>query len=150
MGTGLEIALWAGAGATAYSAYAGAEAAQDQADAQKESIAAQQRSSDYQAQRARIQAVRESRIRQAQMTAGAGQAGIGFESSGVVGAQSSLASQLGSTIGASNVVQGFAGQASAANQRAADAAATGAMWQAIGSVSSSAFSGLGGWKKLIG
>jgi hypothetical protein len=84
------------------------------------------------------------------MESAAGKAGIGFQSSGVVGAASSVASQLGTNIGNQNVQRGFADMASAANQRAADAASRGAQWQAVGQVAGSIFQAKGGWGSIFG
>jgi len=134
------------AAATVASTVMSAKASRDQAKAQKASMQAQSRAAGAEAQRARIQAVREARIQRAMMESAAGKAGIGFQSSGVVGAASSVASQLGTNIGNQNVQRGFADMASAANQRAADAAARGAQWQAVGSIAG----GMADWGKIFG
>ena len=126
-----------------------AGAAKDQARAQRSAQEAQQRSSEFQAQRERIRAVREARIQRATMETGAGAAGVGMGSSGVVGAASSMASQLGANIGAQNVQRGFAQIASQANQAAANAAAKGAQWQAIGGLSNQLLTSQGGWAAIF-
>jgi hypothetical protein len=80
--------------------------------------------------------------------------GMGQASSGIAGSLSSIGSQAGSNIANINVQEGFAGMASAANQRAANAAAKGAQWQAIGQIGSMAMSwgakGAGGTGSLWG
>jgi hypothetical protein len=119
--------------------------AQQSASAQKKSIAAQQRIADVNAQKERIQAAREARIRRAQILASSGNQGIGAESSGVSGSTSSIGSQLGANIGTINTIQNYAQQASKANQQAADAQAMGAMWQGIGNISGS----MTDWTKIF-
>lgn len=115
------------------------DAAGRQAQAQKESQAAQGRMAEVEAQRARIAQVREARIRRAQVLASTG--AIGQGSSGVQGAIGSIGTQAASNIGTINQTQSFAQQATAANQRAADAGAQigeaqakGQQWQAIGTI----------------
>lgn len=120
------------------------KASQRQVKAQKESSQAQGRMSEIEAQRARIAQMREARIRQASVLASTG--GVS-ESSGTAGAVSSIGSQMASNIGNIGVNQQLAGQASAANQRSADAAgdmftaqAKGQQWQAIGNFGTTIFS----------
>lgn len=112
---------------SAYSQYeAGKEqaaAAGQQAQAQKESIAAQGRIAQVETQRQRISQVREARIRRAQVIASAGATGLGPGTSAISGATSSITTQESANIGTLNQTQTFAGEASAANQRAADAGA---------------------------
>jgi len=109
------------------------------ADAQRESQQAQQRSASANAQRERIKAMREARIRAAQIEASAGAAGMGQLSSGVAGSIASIGSQAGANIGQINVQEGFAEEASLANQRAANAMADAAQWQAIGGIATNIF-----------
>lgn len=116
-----------------------ADAAGNQAQAQKESQAAQGRMAEVEAQRARIAQVREARIRRSQVLASTG--AIGQGSSGVQGAIGSIGTQTSSNIGVINQTQSFAQQATAANQRAADAGgeiaqaqAKGQQWQTINSI----------------
>jgi len=75
------------------------------------------------------------RIQRAQVLASAGNEGIG--GSGVSGAVSSIGSQFGGNIANINTMQTLGAQASAANQRAVDAGAQAANWQAIGGVAKS-------------
>ena len=148
---GLDVATlaWISAGATVAGTVMSAQAASDQADAQKSAQQAQQRASEFQAQRERIKAVREARIQRASMEAGAVASGVGMGSSGVVGAASSMASQLGANIGAQNVQMGFAQMASQANQAAANAAARGTQWQAFGGLSNQVLTSQGGWATIF-
>jgi len=110
-------------------------AANKQADAQKDSIRAQKRIADVNTARERVQAARQMRIQRAQVLASAGNEGIG--GSGVSGAVSSIGSQFGGNIANINTMQTLGAQASAANQRAVDAGAQAANWQAIGGVAKS-------------
>jgi hypothetical protein len=118
-----------------------AAAAQQGAQAQREGIAAQGRMANVDAQRQRLQQIREARIRRGAVLAGAGSTGLGPGTSAVSGATSSITSQAASNIGTVNQTQTFANQASAASQRAADAAsagtqaqATGQQWQTINTI----------------
>lgn len=122
---------------TAAATIAGFVSSQQQASAQKKSIAAQQKIADAQAARERIQAAREARIRRAQILATTGNQGIGAASSGPAGAISSIGSQLGANIANINTIQNFADKASRANQQAVDAQAMGAMFQTVGNISGS-------------
>lgn len=120
------------------------------AKSQRAAQEAQQRGANVEAGRARISQVREARIRAAQIRAQAGAAGTGQASSGVAGAISSIGSQAGANIGAINVQQGFAEEASAQLQQAANAQLKAAGWQALGSIAQTAFTAKGGWTKVFG
>ena len=116
-----------------------AGSAKQAAAAQKESQAAQGRMAEVEAQRARIAQVREARIRRAQIIGSTTNLGPG--TSGVSGATGSVTSQESSNIGLINQTQTFAQQATAANQRAADASSAmveaqqkGAQWQTINTI----------------
>lgn len=131
---------------TAVAAVGSYMSSRESAKAQKQSIAAQQRISDAQSARERVQAIREARIRRAQILASTGNQGIASTSSGPAGAVSSIGSQLGSNIANINTIQNFAQQASKANQQAVDAKATGAMFQTIGGIAGS----MTDWKSIFG
>lgn len=105
-----------------------ASAAGQQAQAQKDSIAAQKRLADVEAQRARITDRRAAIIARGRVIASSYNSGMGAGTSGMVGATSSISSQEGANVGAIGQAQTFAAQAGAANQRVADAGA--AMGQA--------------------
>jgi hypothetical protein len=112
------------------------KSASKQAKAQNEATQAQQRAASASAQRERIKAIREARMAAGGISnVGAGM-GMGQASSGIAGSLASIGSQAGSNIANINVQEGFAEMASQAHQRAANAAATGAQWQAIGQVGS--------------
>jgi len=128
------------AAATIYSADQQADAAEEQAAAQRESTAAQQKMSSANAARERLKAIREARMRAGAIAGDAGAGGVGQVSSGVAGSIASIGSQAGANIGAINVQEGFAEIASQANQRAADAQADAAQWQAIGNIGQTIFS----------
>ena len=134
-----------------------ASAAAAGAQAQKEGIAAQQRMAQVDAQRQRLQQVREARIRRGAILSSAGSQGMGPGTSGVVGSVGSVSSQMAQNIGTIGQTQTFAAEASAANQRGADAAsagaqaqATAAQWQTIGGISNSIFQSQGGWNTIFG
>lgn len=114
------------------STFQGYEARKEQAAAQRESSAAQGRMAEIDAQRQRVQQVREARIRRAQILASQGETGAG--TSATVGGLSSVTTQVASNIGNINQTQGLAAAASAANQRAADAASSAANWEAFGNL----------------
>lgn len=104
------------------------------------------------AQRDRVAAIREERIRRSNIIAGAGNAGISMAggSSGLSGATGSTRSQLGQNLGTLGSMQSFGQQLSASNQAEADAmsdynkaGAKGQMWQSIfGTVSNVASKGM--------
>ena len=134
-----------------------ASAMQEGAQAQKEAEQAKSRIAERENARARIEQAREARIRVASIQASTGAAGIGAGTSGVAGSVSSIGSQAGSNIGFINQQETFAGQASAAMQRSADAtaragvaSAEGAQWQQIGGLANAAFSQAGGFTTIFG
>lgn len=86
---------------------------------QRKSIRAQQASQNYQAARQRRQQAAQARMLRAQQVAGGFSSGIGTGSSAVQGAVGSIGSTFGGNIGASNIAQGLANQASIFNQNAA-------------------------------
>lgn len=147
------MAFWgavASAVVGAYSAVEQRQSAKEAANEQRKAREAQQRAADVEAQRARVQQVREARIRRAQVLASAGNEGLGAGTAGVAGAVGSIGSQAASNIGNINVQQGFAQQASVATQRAADAELEGMEWQQIGNVSQSIFQATGGYTTIFG
>jgi len=137
------------------------EAIDKQTQAGRDAEAAKGRMAEVQAQRERIQQVREARIKRSAIVASAGNVGIGAGTSGVSGSTSSIGSQASANIGSINQQQTFAADASAANQQAADASAAfqiagaegnvaAAKWQAVGAIGSSVFQGAGGWTTIFG
>lgn len=99
---------------------------------QKAAREAQARMSATEEQRKRIQATREARIRRAMIEGQTTAQGMGTGTSGYAGGTGSVASQFGSNIGHSNVMGDFAAQASAANQKAADAQSSASLWGMVG------------------
>lgn len=126
------------------------QAANRQADAQRAASAAQGRSANVEAQRARIQQVREARLRRAQVVSAAEGSGLGTGTSGVGGAVGSIASQMGSNIGTINQQQTFAEETSVALQKSADAGVEAQQWQMIGNFSQSIFTQQGGMTTIFG
>lgn len=126
----------------AISAYSAISSSQNQKKAMKQQAAAnaaQQRATSAEAQRERIKAIREARMRAGQIEGAGGTMGMGQASSGIAGSISSIGSQAADNIGRINVQEGFAAQASAANIAAAKYQSKAATWQAIGSISTSIF-----------
>lgn len=76
--------------------------------------ASEQRQSDVAAQRARVAQIRESRIREAQVTASIGKAG-GMGTSSIATGAGAVGTQMGANIGFINTQQSFAGEQSAGN-----------------------------------
>lgn len=137
--------------ATVYSGQQQAKATKQAAAAQREATAAQGRASSVEAQRARIQQVREARIRRAQVLSSGVNAGLGTGTSGIGGAVGSIASQMGENIGSINQQQTFAEQTSTALQQSADYQVKAQKWQMIGNFSKSIFNNqAGGFTTIFG
>lgn len=146
----LAIVAVVSAAATVYSGQQQAKATKQAAAAQREATAAQGRASSVEAQRARIQQVREARIRRAQVLSSGVNAGLGTGTSGIGGAVGSIASQMGENIGSINQQQTFAEQTSTALQQAADYQVKAQKWQMIGNFSQSIFNQAGGFTTIFG
>lgn len=136
--------------ANVYSANKQAKATKNAANAQREATAAQGRSANVEAQRARIAQVREARIRRAQVLSSGTNAGLGSGTSGMGGAVGSISSQMGSNIGTINQQQTFAEETSAALQKSTDYQVQAQKWQQIGSFSQSIFNQAGGFTTIFG
>ena len=106
------IALAAAAIGAALQTYASVESAGAAKDAEK----ARRGSEELTKQRERLQAVREARIRRAEVASAAEQQGASG-SSGAVGAQASIGTQLQSNLGFIESQANYAGQQSAAQLR---------------------------------
>jgi len=102
----------------------------------KKSSARLERIADIKAARARVKAVREARVRRAEISQSAESTGAGAGSA-VAGAQASIQQQVGSEISFLDQVRGLSKEASVFQQRAVDARATGAIAQSIGNVAGS-------------
>jgi len=129
---------WQAAGylLTAYSAYTAYEAGQETkaaAGAQRQAIEAQRKSADVKAYRERVRAIREARVRRATVQAQASQGGVA-QSSGAMGAVSSVSAQLGSNLSFVDRVQGYSREASIFEMKAAShqgAAAEMGAWSSV-------------------
>lgn len=144
------IAAVAALGATVYSGQQQAKATKQSAAAQREATAAQGRASSVEAQRARIQQVREARIRRAQVLSSGTNAGLGTGTSGIGGAVGSISTQMAENIGTIGQQENFAQETSAALQVAADKQVTAQKWQMIGGFSQSIFNASGGFTTIFG
>lgn len=133
------VAVGVSAAATVYSGQQQAKATKKAAAAQREATAAQGRASSVEAQRARIQQVREARIRRAQVLSAGTNAGLGTGTSGIGGAVGSISTQMAENIGTIGQQENFAQETSAALQVAADKQVTAQKWQMIGGFSQSIF-----------
>lgn len=137
---GVAIVAGVSAAATVYSGQQQASAAKKQAQAQNEANRANQAAASAQAARQRVEQARAQRIAAGRAVQAGVNTGGGVDSSKVTGAVSSATSQAAANIGAINVQETFAEQASQALQRAANYGAQAAKWQAIGGFSKSIFS----------
>ena len=115
--------------------------------AQRQSMEIQQRQADIQAARSRYATVRQSRMTRGAMEQAAVSQGVSG-SSGILGAAAGLQAATASELGTSLTLQGLSQQATAANQAAASAQSNAAIWGAVGGLSGSIFSDLGGFGTL--
>lgn len=123
-------------------------AAKKAASNTKKARATQQRIADQKAARDRTRAVREARVKRAQLQVRAEGAGVAGASGAVAGEQS-ITSQLASNLGFSQQIQGLGQQATAFNQQAASAQGQAATAGAIGGVAQSIFQTAGGFKTIF-
>ena len=124
------------------SAVGGLMMGQRSAEAQKKAQAAQSQMNQLEAHKARVQAVREARIKRAQLLS---ESTMGEGTSGIAGGTSSIASQLGSNIGFQNVRQDIGTRISNANQESINASANQQMFGTIFSVANQATD----WQKIF-
>lgn len=125
----------AGVAISAYSAVEQKRANKKARVAQEQANAAQQRMASADAARARLQQVREMRMRNATMLSAGVTGGMGVTSSGIAGGIGSVTTQAAGNIGTINQKEGFAGEISFYNQQAADAqtsAANAQQWGQLG------------------
>lgn len=130
------------AAVSAATAVVGLVQGQKASEAQKKAQEAQGKMAAMEAHRARIQAVREARIKRAQVLAS--DADMGGTTSGIAGGVSSVASQLGSNIGFQSGKEQLANQASIFNQQAIDANSSASIFNTVAGVSSKMVD----WQKL--
>lgn len=107
-----------------------------------------ERQAQLAAQRQRVKAVREARIRRGQLEAGAVATGTGG-SSGVAGGQAAITTGLASNIAFSQQQEGLASQVGQANISAAQAQSQAATFGAIGGVGQSIFQQAGGFQTIF-
>jgi len=121
----------------------------DAAAAQKKAQKLAQRKADLAAQRERVKAIREARIRRGRIEATSALTGTAG-SAGAIVALASTGAQLTGGLGFSAEQQGLAGQISAANIAGADLQSQAATFGAIGGVGTSIFQQAGGFKTIFG
>lgn len=129
------IALASTIASTAAQYSAQQKAAGEQEKAQKE----QQAMNAAKAAQERRQQIREERVRQARLLQASENTGA-TDSSGQIGAEGSLATQLQSNVGFNLGALRSAGNISRFNQNAADYLEEAQMWKAVGQISQSIFS----------
>lgn len=146
---GIEVILLAAsATATAYSAYEQREAGKQQQRAAQQQFAASQKKAEIENVRSMREAVRRERLAKAQMENVGYQMG-GAGGSALAGGVSSIASQ---TAGNVQYVGQIAAQNTAmgeAQLMGAQAAADQAIWGAVGQMSGTIFSSMGGVKGVV-
>lgn len=119
-----------------------AQSAQEEAATQQNNLA------DLENRRARVQAVREARIKRQQMIAAAGATGS-LGSSGLSGGTSSLASQLGSNVGFANQRQAISTNVTNLENKATRAQNQAGIYSSISNIGNTIFSDLGGYKNIF-
>jgi len=134
-----------------------ASAAKRQAEIERQAELTKARYSNVQAQKARIQQVREARIRRAQVTAATGGEGLGFAgTSSFQGSIGSITSQENANITATNADQTLGNSISAFNIASGEAqsdileaGARAQQWQTIGNIGTSIFNAGGGFTTIF-
>ena len=129
---------------TAGSIIQGARAAK----AQNKALERQQRADEIRAHRERVTAVREARIRSAQVAAERANTNV-LESSGAMGGMGSLSSQAGAEVGYINQIEKTIQEANVFMKKSASAQQVGSVFSAIGSVGSNIFDSYGGYKEVF-
>jgi chromatin segregation and condensation protein Rec8/ScpA/Scc1 (kleisin family) len=146
---GLETIAVAGLVLSGVSTVANMKASKDQSSAQKKAAAYQRRMDELRQNRERRQAIREQRIKTAQVIqAGANQGAQ--TSSAVQGGAGSLQSQLSSNLSFLDNMATNANLASRANQQALNAGARAQTWGAMAGLGGTIFSQAGGFQSIFG
>jgi hypothetical protein len=156
MGTGLEIALWASAGVGAVSTVASQQQSRKASAAQREGqariLAEERKRAEVENVRKLRQQVREQRIAQASMSSQAALTG-GTGGSAVAGASASAASQAAGNVSfmqdIAEINTNIGNIQMDTAQRVGGAQSRAATYGAIGDLSGTIFSNLGGYKKLF-
>lgn len=149
MGTGLEIAAYA---ALAVSTVSAVKQVQGQQEAAREGKKGQREQEAMNAARAaqeRRQQIREERIRRARILQSSENTGVS-ESSGQIGAEGSLATQLSGNVGFNRGQIRSAGMISDFQQNAQDAIDQANLWGQVGQLSGSIFGAAGGFNTVFG
>jgi hypothetical protein len=128
---------------TAASAYASHKSRQRSAKFQKEQAEQSNMLADVENRRNRVKAIREARIKRAQIVAQGESVGAQL-SSGVAGGVSSVASQLGSNIGFQNYQTGVSKNIAGIGNQAIQSQNRGDLYQSIGGIGQTIFSAYSG------
>lgn len=133
---------------TGFATYKSIEAQKESAGYQREASQAQVRAAEIKSRNARLQAIREARIKRAALVAGANEAGAGV-SSGAVGGAGSIESQLAgnvSNIGAETAFNVYTTEKLSAAEQAQTQAN---IFQSYAKIGSSVFAGAGGFETIF-
>lgn len=149
MGTGLEIAAYAALAVTAVSTVKQIQSQQEAAKEGKKARREQEAMNAARAAQERRQQIREERIRRARILQASENTGV-TESSGQIGAEGGLATQLSGNMGFNRGQIRSAGLISDFQQNAQDAADAANLWGQVGQLSSSIFTASGGFNTIFG
>lgn len=148
MGTGLEIAAYAALAVTTVSTVKQVQSQQEAAKEGKKARREQEAMNAARAAQERRQQIREERIRRARILQASENTGV-TESSGQLGAEGGLATQLSGNVGFNRGQIRSAGLISDFQQNAQDAADTANLWGQVGQLSGSIFSATGGFNTIF-
>lgn len=149
MGTGLEIAAYAALAVSTVSAVKQVQGQQEAAREGKKTQREQEAMNAARAAQERRQQIREERVRRARILQSSENTGV-TESSGQIGAEGGLATQLSGNVGFNRGQIRSAGMISDFQQNAQDAMDRAAMWGQVGQLSGSIFSASGGFGAMNG
>lgn len=131
-----------------YASYEGIQSQKEAAAQRADATQAQVRGAEVQSRNARVQAIREARIKRAAILAQAEATGAGV-SSGAQGGVSSIESQLASNVGNINVQTGFSQYATNRLGAASASETQASIFQAYAGIGMSAFQASGGFDTIF-
>lgn len=145
---GIEVIAYAALATTAASTVAQQRASSKANKAQKQASNEQRASNAQQAAMERRAQIREQRVKRARLLQSSENTGVSG-SSGALGAESSLSSQLSSNVGFNVGQIASANRISEASQRASNNLNQANMWGQVGNLSTSIFAASGGFNSLF-